>query len=326
MIWIDLTNNPHVHFFSQIINFYRDRVFVTFREINNIRDIIKLYGFKAKCVGKHSTDLLGKLLNSSKRIYLLTKLIRNLNLKVAVAKHSVELPRVAFGLNIPTIFIVDNEQAEAQNRLTIPLVNILIKPIATDLEKFKNFCEVIEFDGVCEVANVNARLKIGLDENVKKYLDDEKYNIVLRPCPNSSYCNGHKDILPKIVEELNKRLDCHFIAFPRSKKQELIYKKIATVPEPLDSISLLHECDFMIGAGGTMNREAGVLGTPVVSCYPQELLGVDKYLIEKGRLYYSTNIKEIVSYVEDNIGKKLGLAKFEDPTHIIKEKILDYLQ
>ncbi|WP_456472304.1 DUF354 domain-containing protein [Methanocaldococcus sp.] len=326
MIWVDLTNDPHVHFFYQLIEKLDNNVLITYRKIGRIRDIIKLYNLKAKCVGSHGANLIDKLINSSKRIYSLAKLINKYHPKVAIAKHSVELPRVAFGLNIPTIFVVDNEQAEAQNRLTIPLVDVLIKPIATDLEKFKGFCEIVEFDGVCEMANVKSRLKIGLDESVNKYLDEDKYNIVLRPCPISSYCNGHKDIIPKIINELNKKLDCNFIVFPRNKKQELYYKKIATVPEPLDSISLLYKCDFMIGAGGTMNREASVLGTPTVSCYPQDLLGVDKYLIEKNRLYYSTDVDDIVSYVEDNIGKRLGLANFEDPTEIIYKKILELVE
>lgn len=71
--------------------------------------------------------------------------------------------------------------------------------------------------------------------------------------------------------------------FPRDEHQKEIYREVnAIVPkETIDALSLLYNSDFMIGAGGTMNRESAILGIPTVSCYPQELLGVDKYLIEK---------------------------------------------
>ncbi|ENN96656.1 hypothetical protein J422_01141 [Methanocaldococcus villosus KIN24-T80] len=331
-VWIDLTNAPHVHFFIQLIRkLEREGIdyFITYRMSKHLKELINLYNIPAICVGKHGKDIKDKLIQYANRVKKLSKIISKINPKVAVAKHSVELPRVAFGLNIKTIFVVDNEYAEAQNRLTLPLVDKIIKPIPTNkwlLEKYGGR-EFLEFDGVCEMANVNARLK-NIDHNILKRLNisNDKPIIIMRPCPNSSYCN-EKDILPEIIKEIKKRFDCYIIAFPRTKKQEILYKKLNTiVPKTLDNISLLYHSNAMIGAGGTMNRESAIIGITTVSCYPKELLGVDKYLIEKGRMIHTFDISEIIDYLENNLDKRKKVLKLEDPTEMIFKEICKVIE
>ncbi len=333
IIWIDLTNAPHVHFFCQLIKEFEKKgidYVLTYRESNYLRDLINFYGFAGKCIGKHGVNLKEKLIYYAERIIGLTELISNLNPILAIAKHSVELPRVAFGLNIPTIFVVDNEHATAQNKLTLPLVDTIIKPKATDEDRLKecggkNF---IDFAGTCEVANINARLKgyYPIDKSIKEKLNLDKDVVVMRPCPNSSYCNGHKDILPKIIKELKKRYDVDIVVFPRNNKQKYIYKHFdVVIPNNVDALSLIYHSDFMIGAGGTMNRESAILGIPTISCYPQDLLGVDKFLIEKDRMIHTTDIKEILYYFDENLGKRKKIAKFEDPIPKIFKLVCEYL-
>jgi len=334
-VWIDLTNAPHVHYFSQLIKRLEKEgleYILTFRDSKNLNKLVKIYGFSGNCIGKHGRSLKDKLIFYAERIIGLTEMISNLKPKVAIAKHSVELPRVAFGLNIPVIFVVDNEHAEAQNKLTLPIANEIIKPIATDENKLRTFGgrDFINFDGTCEVANVNSRLKgyYPIDHNVLKDLGIENNNptFVMRPCPNSSYCNGHKDVIPQIIKKIKNKFDCNIVVFPRDEHQKEVYEKIGVIvpKDTIDALSLLYMSDFMIGAGGTMNRESAILGIPTVSCYPQELLGVDKYLIEKGRMIHTTNVENIVKYVEENLGKRLKVIDLEDPTDLMFERICSY--
>ena len=57
------------------------------------------------------------------------------------------------------------------------------------------------------------------------------------------------------------------------------------VPEhAVDGQSLLAGADLVVSAGGTMNREAVVLGTPVYTTFAGRLGGVDERLIAEGRL------------------------------------------
>ena len=52
----------------------------------------------------------------------------------------------------------------------------------------------------------------------------------------------------------------------------------------VDAQSLIAFADLVVSAGGTMNREAVALGTPVYTTYGGRLGGVDEALIRQGRL------------------------------------------
>src|SRR3712207_204644 len=54
--------------------------------------------------------------------------------------------------------------------------------------------------------------------------------------------------------------------------------------QAIDTQSLIALADLVVSAGGTMNREAVALGTPVYTTYGGRLGGVDEWLIREGRL------------------------------------------
>ena len=90
----------------------------------------------------------------------------------------------------------------------------------------------------------------------------------------------------------------NILMIPRFKEQKEIFEKdenVTFIKPPVDTLSLMKKCDLVIGAGGSMNREAAILGTPVISCYPGKLLSVDRYYIENGLMKRSTDVDEIVN-------------------------------
>jgi predicted glycosyltransferase len=57
------------------------------------------------------------------------------------------------------------------------------------------------------------------------------------------------------------------------------------VPErAVDASSLVAHADVVVSAGGTMNREAVALGTPVWTVFAERLGAVDERLVAEGRL------------------------------------------
>ena len=52
----------------------------------------------------------------------------------------------------------------------------------------------------------------------------------------------------------------------------------------VEAQSLVALADLVVSAGGTMNREAAALGTPVYTTFEGRLGGVDEALIRSGRL------------------------------------------
>ena len=66
------------------------------------------------------------------------------------------------------------------------------------------------------------------------------------------------------------------------------------VPEgAVDGQSLVALADLVVSAGGTMNREAVALGTPVYTTYGGRLGAVDEALIREGRLRPATDVRAI---------------------------------
>jgi predicted glycosyltransferase len=67
------------------------------------------------------------------------------------------------------------------------------------------------------------------------------------------------------------------------------------VPEQaIDAQSLIAFADLVISAGGTMNREAVALGTPVWTTFEGRLGAVDERLIGEGRLRRLERAEDVV--------------------------------
>jgi uncharacterized protein len=77
------------------------------------------------------------------------------------------------------------------------------------------------------------------------------------------------------------------VVLPRTDSQRAELRGVDgfTVPErAIDAQSLIYFADLVISAGGTMNREAVALGTPVYTTFEGRLGAVDERLIAEGRL------------------------------------------
>ena len=62
----------------------------------------------------------------------------------------------------------------------------------------------------------------------------------------------------------------------------------------MDAQSLVAYADLVISAGGTMNREAVALGTPVYTTFEGRLGAVDEALLRDGRLRRLTNADDVL--------------------------------
>jgi hypothetical protein len=75
------------------------------------------------------------------------------------------------------------------------------------------------------------------------------------------------------------------VVLPRTDTQRDRYAGRAAVPaHAVDGRSLLALADAFVGGGGTMTREAALLGTPAYTVFAGELAAVDAELIRRGLL------------------------------------------
>jgi predicted glycosyltransferase len=92
-----------------------------------------------------------------------------------------------------------------------------------------------------------------------------------------------------VLAALGRRDDVHAVVVVRTEQQRAAVHALALpsiiVPDgTVDAQSLIAFADLVVSAGGTMNREAVALGTPVYTTYGGRLGGVDEWLIREGRL------------------------------------------
>ena len=91
---------------------------------------------------------------------------------------------------------------------------------------------------------------------------------------------------PQVVARLGGDEGVHAIVVPRTEEQRAIVRALRLpsliVPDgAVDAQSLIALADLVVSAGGTMNREAVALGTPVYTTYGGRLGGVDEALIRR---------------------------------------------
>jgi predicted glycosyltransferase len=79
----------------------------------------------------------------------------------------------------------------------------------------------------------------------------------------------------------------------RSSLSALGHKRLILPERAVDGRSLVAFADVLVSAGGTMNREAAVLGTPVWSVFEGKLGAVDELLAREGRLRFLTDPAEV---------------------------------
>ena len=121
-----------------------------------------------------------------------------------------------------------------------------------------------------------------------------KRQIFVRPEPwTAQYYNGELNFIDDLLIDLKDKYK--IVLLPRGKVQEEYYRqeRFTGITVPVKSISLndiMEDCELFIGAGGTMTREAAVLGIPTISIYQDKLLDVDNFLIEKGAMVHKRDL------------------------------------
>jgi predicted glycosyltransferase len=124
--------------------------------------------------------------------------------------------------------------------------------------------------------------------------------VILRPPPDVSlYHRSANKLFPAVLAALGRREDVHAVVIPRTEAQRAYTRALALpsviVPDgTVDAQSLIALADLVVSAGGTMNREAVALGTPVYTTYGGRLGGVDEWLIREGLLRPLTDPRALV--------------------------------
>jgi hypothetical protein len=117
-------------------------------------------------------------------------------------------------------------------------------------------------------------------------LDSKRVIAVFRPPPyRALYHRMGNEHFDEVLAEA-RRHSTQIVLLPRDAEQAQRYGEGAIVARhAVDGPSLVALADLVVGAGGTMNRESALLGTPTYTVFAGELAAVDAELIRRGLLY-----------------------------------------
>jgi predicted glycosyltransferase len=300
-VWLDVLTPKQANFFAELqrrLNVRGFKTIVTTREYREVNELLELRKVKAIQVGRHGGGAIEeKLLESSKRVSALAKVVGEEEPEAAISFSSPEASRVAFGLKIPHYCISDSPHAEAVCKLTIPLSQKLFTPWIIPLYAWRRYGinprDIVRYRALDPAVWLN---KYQSDQKVldSLKLDVSKPIVIVRPpeefaaylpARSSLMLMSTIDIVAKVLDLADK--GSQIVVLPRYDGQSEKFKKRfvdrVRVPEHvIDAVPLLQAASVLIGGGGTMTAEAALLGVPVISCYPGEPTFVDRFLIHYG--------------------------------------------
>jgi uncharacterized protein len=293
-IWVDLTNSPHVLVMRPLIELMRadgHEVEVTARDFAQTLELCRRFGIAHTAIGRHRGGrLAGKAAGLVARSLALARWARGRRFDVAIGHGSNDVSVAAKLLRVPSATAFDYEWAAAQHHVNCRLARVVMVPEAIPPERLDRYG-----------ARGKVRAYVGLKEEYyladfepdaavlgELGLDRGRPLVVVRTPPEVSLYHRFENPLFRRVLERLAADEAQTVVLPRTapQRREVAALGEFVVPEhAVDAQSLVAYADLVISAGGTMNREAVALGTPVFTTFEGRLGAVDEALLLEGRLH-----------------------------------------
>ncbi len=304
-VWLDADNGPHVHILRPIAQELTARghaVEFTARDRTSTCELLDLYGLEYRRVGgAYAGGMTGKIYGTFGRAWQLYREIRNWRPDVSFGHCSRALPIASKLLGIPTLTMYDYEWVDPR------IFNLLCKRILLPEVIGRRRCReagikvstVGFYPGLKEelyLRNTVEDPQIVADLGLR----DDKVRVLLRPPATFAHYHVQDSdrLLEVVLDELLGRDDVQLVLLPRTKEQfEIARRKSAAqiiVPGRVyDGPSLIATMDMVISGGGTMTREAAVLGVPSYSYFRGREGNVDAWLRDQGMLVLLTGPEDV---------------------------------
>ena len=294
-VWIDLGNSPHVLFFKPVIDELHRRGVesaVTARDFSQTVQLCARFGIDADVIGRHGgASVSGKLLGLAHGVRGLRAFARLTQPCVAVSHNSYSQIVAARSLDLPVMTAMDYEYQPA-NHLAFRCADLVAVPEAFPLDRllaqgarpgktwrYPGLKEHIALAGF--VVDVGYLRRVGIDES--------RPVVVVRPPADMALYHRFGNPLFRPLLELLAHAPVTTVLVARTEIQAADleaagFGKLLWRGEALDGRQLVAGADAVVSAGGSMNREAAVLGTPAYSMYAGKLAAVDRALVAGGSL------------------------------------------
>jgi predicted glycosyltransferase len=269
---------------------------VTARDFAQTLGLLRRFQIPHTAIGRHRGERLaakaGGLALRSGALLRWARAERRFDIALGHGSNDVSVAAALLGIPSATMF--DYEWAAVQHHVNCRLARAVVVPDAIAPERLERYGargKVHAYEGLKEEYYL-ADFEPDPQILAELQLDPERPIVVVRTPPEVSlYHRFENDLFTQVLERLRvaaKDEGVQSVVLPRTDAQRAELRAVPgfAVPEQaIDAQSLIAYADLVISAGGTMNREAVALGTPVYTTFEGRLGAVDERLIHTGRLH-----------------------------------------
>jgi predicted glycosyltransferase len=300
-IWIDFDNSPHVHFFAPMIRELQRcglEIMVTVRSFGQTEELAQSYGIPYTLIGEHRTPklFLTRVTATGGRALKLALFARSKRPDVAISHGSRALALAAWTLRIPSMTIYDYEFVSS--KFFSKVSQKIMVPDVISLERLQrqgvDTAKVLRYPGFKEEAYI---YDLPRSANVMQQLGLDASRLIITVRPPATWAHYHNPkseiLFHALIERLQQEPDAQVIVLPRMKQQGDQLKAEYGMDKPpfrvqdkaVDALSLMTYSDAVFSGGGTMIREAALLGMNAYSIFAGTAGAADQALEKAGRLH-----------------------------------------
>jgi uncharacterized protein len=270
---------------------------VTARQFAQTLQLCERFGIGHTAIGRHRGGrLASKAAGLASRSAALVRWARGRRFDIAMGHGSNDVSVAARLLRIRCATAFDYEWAAVQHHVNCRLCHAVVVPEVIPPERLDRYGadgKLRRYEGLKE------EYYLADFEPEPAVLEELELNraepiVVVRTPPEVSlYHRFENDLFTQVLHRVRGE---QAVVLPRTDEQRDQIRRLGglIVPErAIDAQSLIAFADLVISAGGTMNREAVALGTPVYTTFEGRLGAVDERLLAQGRLRKLSNPSEV---------------------------------
>jgi len=290
---------------------------ITARPYQQTIELLEQKELNYKIIGKHyGKNKFRKAFGLFFRSFLLWKEIIGQKNRISFSISHAS-PYCCIASNFAGIYNLWTFDGDRAKDIIVPSVKFANKIIVPEIVPKENYVKmgakeekIIQFPGLKE------EIYLWDFKPNKRYLEEigvetDKPVILMRPEASKAVYIRETEFLIPLIETLKK--DYFIIFVPRTPDQNVLYEKIfgnsIFIPkEALDGPNVIANSSLVISAGGTISKEAVVLGKKAILTFREDLSTVDKWLIENEFMLHNPNPSK--KFVDDVINREIRIRKY----------------
>jgi predicted glycosyltransferase len=305
--WVDIANAPNVTVFRPVVERLRargDGVLVTAWDRGQAKALSAEAWPETRLVGSQGFRMAQWAKGTAifERAANLAREMRGEGIDVALGHASNAQVMAARLLRIPSVNMMDYEHHPA-NHLGFRMADLVFTPSAIPFAAMRS--HGLSRRRWVPYACLKEEIAFSLWEPVPEFrktleVADDELLAVVRPAAEGAMYHRHGNTLCDDVLDRLAADGCTILLTPRTRSQGEGFvgrKSVRVLFDPVSGPDLLYAADVFVGAGGSMTREAAVLGTPSYSIFQGKPAAVDGYLESVGRIRKLMSVGELPAVV-----------------------------